>query len=144
MPHLSDFLDAVPTKLKKGFNYAYVAALSSSGVGGRKHCNFRLGAVICDGSIPVAAGFNSYKTHPFLATRTPYPCIHAESACLLKLGMDNSQGKNLFVVRIKADGSLGLARPCQVCADLILDFGIKMCYYSVNNEEWDELKCSRQ
>jgi tRNA(Arg) A34 adenosine deaminase TadA len=135
MRHLNEFLDNVPNKLRKGFNYAYVAALSSGGVGGRGGSRFRLGAVICDGSTPLAAGFNSYKTHPFLSTRTPYPHIHAESACLIKLGLDNSEGKNLFVVRIKADGSLGLAKPCDVCTTLIKEANIKNCYYSASNAE---------
>jgi deoxycytidylate deaminase len=137
---LESFLTKVPKKLHKGFSYAYVAALNSTGVGGSRGNNFRLGAVMVSSGIPVVAGYNSYKTHTLLGKLSPYPYLHAESACIIRRGLDNCCDTTMYVLRIKKDGSLGTAKPCPVCEKLILDSGIKKCYYSLDNEQFARLE----
>lgn len=128
------------TTNKKGFWYAYVAAMASSGVGGGKNrSRFKLGAVLMDHQLPITAKCNSLKTHPYLARFTPFPFLHAESATILSHGLENCKGLDLYVVRIKANGSLGLAKPCTTCTQLINYVGIRNCYYSTDKSTMENL-----
>lgn len=78
----------------------------------------------------VAVGRNSYeKTHPFqakYASKTGCPeavYLHAEIALLLRL-LATGRAKTVArieVKRLKADGSMGLARPCPACAKALTD-----------------------
>jgi len=61
------------------------------------------------------------------------PNSHAEGRCLRKLG----HGGILYVARIlKGNGSLAMARPCEMCAIRIKSARIKKVYYSINEENY--------
>lgn len=107
------------------FHAAHAMALKSRGVGGHKNSSFRLGAVLCDKNRIVAVGNNSYKTHPVLRHLTKWPCIHAEQDAIFSRGLDNCQGLDLYVCRVKRDGSIGMSKPCAVCSKLIEAVGIR-------------------
>jgi tRNA(Arg) A34 adenosine deaminase TadA len=121
----------MPINLEKLLETTKAVALSSPGVGGRKGTTFRLAATLFDkkGKI-ISSGVNSYKTHPRLAPFTSFPFIHAEQACILRVGLDFCEGLNLMVVRVKGDDSLGLAKPCVVCRGLIRNVGIKGVWFT--------------
>lgn len=78
-------------------------------------------------------GYNRYKTHPLQlqygkCKEAIY--LHAEIDCLRKAGK-RAKGMDMVIVRIKANGDLGLAKPCEGCARAIKFFGIKNTYWSV-------------
>lgn len=97
----------------------------------------RFGVVLTDGFRTVKS-WNSYKTHPLqahFAAQTGNPCklsIHAEVAAIAKAfdvqrlerEQDLSRFK-MYVARVLADDSLGLAMPCPSCWAAITEFGIK-------------------
>jgi len=114
---------------------ATAVALTSAGVGGKTHQTFRLGCVLYDrkGRV-VKAKVNSLKTHPKMAKLTPWPFLHAEQACILSQGVDNCEGLSLLVVRVRRDGSYGMAEPCVVCKKLIEAAGITNVHWST--PEW--------
>ena len=92
----------------------------------------RLGAVLVSHNKVVNASPNLEKTHPMQAhlnklrgfdpmssgTRNT---LHAEIATLLKSrDLDIEWNKSmLFIARLKKNGDLGLARPCNACMGLI-------------------------
>ncbi len=106
----------------------------------------RLGAVLVSHSKVVNASPNLEKTHPMQAhlnrlrgfdpmssgTRNT---LHAEIATLLKSrDLDIEWNKSmLFIARLKKNGDLGLARPCNACMGLIKQYGIKNIYYTTDN-----------
>lgn len=108
-------------------------ALSSDGVGGRSGCNFRLGSVLVRSNTIIASGKNSYRFIFPLRFLYTYPFHHAESDAILKAGLWNCRGAILYVTRIKKDGSLGLARPCNSCQKLIELAEISQVIYSTEN-----------
>ena len=66
--------------------------------------------------------------------------VHAEvHAVLQKRDKIRFEGSKIFVVRLRADGSLGLARPCPTCQAVLKAYGIKKAYYSISNEEYGVL-----
>lgn len=84
-------------------------------------------------------GTNSRKTHPFQAQWGKNPlaiCLHAEIDAIKKavkrlhpsyLERNHSV---LYVARAKADGSPGLAKPCEGCQRAIAAFGINEVYWT--------------
>ncbi len=103
-------------------------ALASPGIG--KNRKIKLGAIIYDGPTILSAACNCYKTHTFLARFTSFPHLHAESHCILRLGIDNCIGRSLLVVRTLSNDSLCMAKPCHVCYTIANEVGIKNIYYS--------------
>ena len=91
----------------------------------------KVGAVlVCHGK-PVSVGFNYEKSHP-LHTRGFRNTIHAEISALLSCDADLTGGV-CYIYREKADGSLGLSRPCNYCYKQLVQAGIKKIYYSTNS-----------
>jgi deoxycytidylate deaminase len=82
----------------------------------------------------LATGHNSYtKTHPKqahfarLAGAERKTYLHAEIAAIIRAG---PAAYAIHVLRYRRDGSLALARPCEICMLAIRESGIKEISYS--------------
>ena len=106
----------------------------------------RLGAVLVSHNKVINASPNLEKTHPMQAHLNKLRgfdpmgsgernILHAEIATLLKRrDLDIEWNKSmLFIARLKKNGDLGLARPCNACMGLIKQYGIKNIYYTTDN-----------
>ena len=113
---------------------AHAIAMSGNGVGMKS--KFRLGAILVHRNIIVSIGMNSYKTHPLMAERTEWPFLHAEQHAIIRAGVDNCEGLDLYIARVLKNNDLALSKPCKVCIELIKDVGIKNIYYSTNAKEF--------
>ena len=112
----------------KFFIAAKAVSMNGNGVGaGRKA--FRLGSVLVNKNCIISVGNNSYKTHPLLKYRTEWPFLHAEQHAIIKRGLDNCEGLDLYVVRILKNLSYAISYPCTVCKVLIKEVGIRNVYY---------------
>ena len=112
----------------KFFIAAKAVSMNGSGVGaGRKA--YRLGSVLVNKNSIMSVGNNSYKTHPLLKHRTEWPFLHAEQHAIIKRGLDNCEGLDLYVVRILKNLSYAISYPCTVCKVLIKEVGIRNVYY---------------
>lgn len=56
------------------------------------------------------------------------PSIHAEARLANKLDC----GATVYVVRCKADGTFGLAKPCPTCEAILRNMRVKCVYYTMN------------
>ena len=113
---------------------AHAIAMSGNGVGMKS--KFRLGAILVHRNSIVSIGMNSYKTHPLIAARTEWPFLHAEQHAIIRAGVDNCEGLDLYIARVLKNNDLALSKPCKVCIELIKDVGIKNIYYSTNAKEF--------
>ena len=87
---------------------------------------FRVGAVIARRSHPLSLGVNDMlKTHPKRKPR--YGCAEFYA---IKRARTSVEGADIYVVRIRRNGSLGLARPCIMCALDLQEVGITRVFYS--------------
>ena len=117
---------------RKFLAHARTAALTTEGTHTRKGSRFRLGAVLVDKHV-VCSGVNSYKTHPILRHKTQWPHLHAEQHALIKHGLNNCAGLDLYVCRILSnDTTMALSKPCSVCIEFIIEARIRTVYYSIN------------
>lgn len=100
--------------------------LMAAGAGLRKSDlrAFRLGAVgIRNDGILVSA---SNGPAPF-----PHPDAHAEARLMMKL----TPGSEIWVARVRKDGTLGIARPCPRCMVRIRAAGVSRVAYTISDDE---------
>ena len=112
------------TKTEKFFNIAKKAALA---VDDRR--KYKLGAVgiRTDGAIVESRNLPCHK---------PDANAHAEFRLAKKLNW----GSVVYVVRVLADGSLTMAKPCVKCVSALRLRGVKRCYYSISDCEHGVMK----
>ena len=118
---------------KKFITAAHAVAMTGNGVGMKS--KFRLGAVLVHKNSIVSVGMNSYKTHPLMSRRTEWPFLHAEQHAIIRAGVDNCEGLDLYIARVLKNNTLALSKPCDVCAELIQEVGIKRTFYSTDAGE---------
>lgn len=120
---------------------AHAIAMSAPGVG--VNGKFRLGAVLVHRNSIVSVGMNSYKTHPLMASRTSWPFLHAEQHAIIRAGLNNCEGLDLYIARVRKNNDLAMSKPCSVCIRLIHDVFIKNVYYSTNTKRFVEAPSPR-
>ena len=127
----------------KFFTAAKAVSMNGSGVGGGRK-SYRLGSVLVNKNSIMSVGNNSYKTHPFLRYRTEWPFLHAEQHAIIRRGLDNCEGLDLYVIRILKNLDYAISFPCNVCQELIKEVGIRYVYYIDKKGEfakWNPQKC---
>jgi cytidine deaminase len=109
--------------IDKYFRLARQVALKGDTLEANRH--YRLGAVgiRTDGAIVTASN---------IPNRQPESHAHAETRLVRKLDW----GSTVYVVRIRRDGQLALARPCRRCQSAMRLRGVRYCYYSINDTEY--------
>lgn len=97
----------------------------------------RLAAAIVYKNKIVSIGRNQYKTHPIMLRFCKNPeaiFLHAEVDAINKatkiLNKNELAKATLVVLRIKKDGSYGMAKPCEGCQDCINHYNIKKVFYT--------------
>lgn len=135
-----EFLNSLKDRHKPIFIRAIqLASEVDYGVG--KRGSYRLASVVVDkrGKI-LGEGVNSYKTHPFSLQHSEYPYLHAERAAIIacKPFITELNDFNIYTVRIKKDGSIGLAMPCESCMMMLEMFDCRGCYFTTETG-WDRI-----
>ncbi len=123
--------------LDRRFKAARKASLSSSFSSIPRQ---RMGAAIFNGSSkPVSNGANQRKTHSIVdkytidyGFRKKHVTIHAEISCILNTSRDKLEGGVIFVWREDNSGMPRIAKPCMMCADLLLKAGIKKAVFTTS------------
>lgn len=87
----------------------------------------------------ISIGKNQYKTHPVMkkfGRNSEAIYLHAEIDAINKaaklLSEKQFKKSHLYVVRVKKDGSLGLAKPCNGCQKCIDHYNINTVEYTSN------------
>jgi len=94
----------------------------------------------------ICAGYNSYTNSSKLQRRfggDKRPFVHAEldaiREAIYHVGIDSLAQCELYIERYKADGTLGLAKPCECCQRALEMFKFKRVYYTTERG-WERLK----
>lgn len=99
---------------------------------------FRLGAVLVKKGRVISTGYNDMnKSHPimqkYLGKRDFTLGLHAEVHSCIGVSASDLLGADLWVCRLHKDGSLAMARPCQVCQRFLADVGIRRVHFTDNS-----------
>ena len=90
---------------------------------------FRVGAVIFKGNKIFAEGRNSIRCCRNLKKKN-WNSVHAEQHAILNMGETKCKGLSMLVIRLNLSDNIRLAKPCDMCQDLIKQVGIKRVFYS--------------
>ncbi len=82
-----------------------------------RHHQHKFGAVLLRGGKPIVACHN-------------FDFVHAEHAVINRAWRNDIVGATLLVIRVRKDGSLGMAKPCELCMNRLIQAGIKKVTYS--------------
>ena len=99
---------------------------------------FRVGAVLFKGSRILASGHNGIRSSRIHPLHKQYNnSLHAEQNAILNIkDWSTLKGCSILVVKIsKTRGVFSMARPCEMCQDLLRHVGIKSMYYTNGNGE---------
>jgi deoxycytidylate deaminase len=105
---------------------------------------FRHASVLVAGSKIIANGFNylhitdlRFDEQKALRAKRLSNENHAEvDALLTGCNKHDTNGMDMYVVRIHRSGELANSRPCILCQRVMAKFGIKRCYYSITPTEF--------
>jgi cytidine deaminase len=113
-------------KVDRYFRLAQSIALKGDAKNVRRH--YRLGAV----------GIRNDGT---TVTANNVPCrqLHAQAHAEARLVRKLDRGADVYVVRIRRNGTLANARPCYNCQNAMRARGVHRCYYSISNNEYGVL-----
>lgn len=103
--------------------------------------SFRVGAVVSDKRYILGRGRNSGKSHTSIFKSryaNEHTLMHAEIDALIRT--PNAYKMDIFVCRIKKDGSRALARPCPLCLYALREKGVNRVFYTISNREYGVLK----
>jgi len=113
---------------------------------------YNLCAIIVKSGKPVSIGFNSRSTNQFvehyanLARGRRDFCLstHAEMDAVLKVrNKTDLNGCKIYVARVLKLGGVAMSRPCEICEQVLFNYGIKRAIYTVNNNEYGVMRvCS--
>lgn len=95
--------------------------------------NYKVGATLFRKKKIYKSYGNCNKSHPKLIKISKFPILHAEQRTIFSYGIDNCEGMSLCVVRIKRNGDLTMAKPCNSCQFIIEMAKIYEVWYS----NWD-------
>lgn len=104
------------------------------------HKQFPVGAVIFKGNKIISKGFNSIRHCSKIKPQFKewYNSLHAEQQAIISTHK-NIKGCDILVVRIKKDGSFGLAKPCDMCESFIMYKKIRNVYYTTDEGTIEKL-----
>lgn len=66
--------------------------------------------------------------------------VHAEHAALNRAWRSGTEGATMFVIRVKRSGMIGLAKPCKMCVDRMMQAGVRKVVYTDNEGNFQTMK----
>lgn len=99
---------------------------------------FRVGAVVFKGARILGSGHNGIRSSRIHPLHKNYKnALHAEQNAILNIkDWSAIKGCSILVIKIsKTRGILSMARPCEMCQELLKHVGIKTMYYSNKSGE---------
>jgi deoxycytidylate deaminase len=93
------------------------------------HHQHRMAAVLIKGGNILAISHNS-------------GFLHTEHGCLNRAWRGGTDDATMVVIRVRRNGTLGMARPCALCTQRLVRAGVKEVIYSNSSGELEAMKLS--
>lgn len=69
--------------------------------------------------------------------------VHAEHAALNRAWRSGTDGATMYVIRVKRSSSIGLAKPCKMCIDRMVQAGVRKVVYTDNDGNFHTMKLNK-
>ena len=100
----------------------------------------RIGAVLVKRNKVVSIGRNyPKKTHPMIYRIDKFKHIHAEIDAIIGTDRRFADNSVMYTYRELKDGTLANSKPCNMCAELLKELGVKKVYYT-HSQGYSEIK----
>ena len=70
------------------------------------------------------------------ASNSPSQAPAREAHAEYKVSKKLDHGATVYVVRIRGDGSFGMAHPCKACLKILTSRRVKKVYYTISNSKY--------
>ena len=104
---------------------------------------FHHGAILVKGGSIINVSSNKSSFCSFSARfRSPNKgnaTLHAEIGTILGVDRSNTQGADVYVVRVNNGGKFRMSKPCSMCESAMKYCGISRVYYSTSDENQFEM-----
>ncbi len=94
----------------------------------------QLCALVVSKSKVLSIGYNQPKTDP-ISIDTTMQQLHAEMSAVKRCRPNELKGTTVIIARCRPSGKPGLAKPCEVCEDILRDRGVRKVFYTINSED---------
>ena len=110
---------------------------------------YHLCAVIVKSGKPISVGFNSFSTNAFVehyanlsrGIRDYCLSTHAEMDAVLRIrNRVDLNGCKIYVARNLKKGGMATSRPCEICQNVLYNYGIKRAFYTINDNEYGVMR----
>ena len=92
----------------------------------------KVGAIVCQGAIVKARGFNQLRNAGIGRCFTEYQeSLHAERHACMQLQREEIKGCDIYLWRETKDQRPALSKPCDKCREMLRNLGIKRAIYSI-------------
>ena len=137
--HLLAFLIMISKKLEEKIRKISIELISCIECK-QKHITF-----ICKRNKIFSVGLNSKKTDPITKKyKYRFQTTHSEISSIKNfqwpISKIEQEGLVIVNVRVMANNTMGLSKPCKNCRILIRDVGFSRCYYTNDDGNFEELK----
>jgi deoxycytidylate deaminase len=105
------------------------------------HKQHKLSALILHRGRPISFGYNNQtKTHPKIKKYSDLKTLHAEMSALFKIKNKSIlKDCTMVIYREHRNGVMANAKPCEVCTEMLRDYGITQVIYSTPNGWIEEI-----
>lgn len=93
------------------------------------HHQHKVGAILVRNGNVISIGANSFKSHPLMGFKT----LHAEVQALIGCRYKDISGSTMFTSRINKNGKVGMAKPCNICSEVLKSYGIRKVYFTTSD-----------
>lgn len=105
----------------------------------------KTGAVIANvNGDPISHGWSHYGERT-LAIYKQYRSVHAELHAIIRAPRrDDLVGGTIYIATVRArTNTIGLAKPCMLCENLLYEVGISRVIFTTNAGKWEEFNLTR-
>lgn len=104
---------------------------------------FHHGAVLVKGGKFVRGAYNKPRSVAFVNKFRKYKkfgSLHAEVGLVLNLWKEVTEDCDIYVCRIRKDGSFAMSKPCEMCQLLAKEMKIKRIFYTLGDKKYGCVK----
>lgn len=103
------------------------------------YLEYKLCAILVRGGKILSIGYNNRGSAPIqkrFAVTKYGESTHAEVDAILNgRKLTRLEGSKVYVVRVRSDNTVGMAKPCEMCQRILKNYGVKRAVYTVRENE---------
>lgn len=102
---------------------------------GTRDKTYRFGTILVKRRKVLSVGINRPKDSHTMSKHYRFHSVHAEVDCLIGVPQNKIPGTTMYVYRFSRGGKPGISKPCELCEEILRDYGVRDVYYLDRNAQ---------